>query len=145
MLSDLPNCPYSLALTSCSQIRPVLAMCPRAAVSVAFICIDSRFRCDANPKQLQLFAIKCNRMQSFIHSHSHSLMLLPLRHIGHGQSMDERATQGEAATSSTVAVSYPLSLSFPLCLFLSVCLTVSFSFGLPFPFRSLDSLCTCQP
>lgn len=134
MLSDLPNCPYSLALTSCSQIRPVLAMCPRAAVSVAFICIDSRFRCDANPKQLQLFAIKCNRMQSFIHSHSHShsLMLLPLRHIGHGQSMDERATQGEAATSSTVAVSYPLSLSLSVCL--SDCLfLVRSSFPFPLP------------
>lgn len=130
MLSDSPNCPYSLALTSCSEIRLVLAMCPRAAVSVAFICIDSRFRCDANPKQLQLFAIKCNRMQSFIHSHSHSLMLLPLRHIGHGQSMDERAAQGKAATSSTVSISDALSPSLPLSL--SVCLSLGLS-SFPFP------------
>lgn len=132
MLSDSPNCPYSLALTSCSEIRLVLAMCPRAAVSVAFICIDSRFRCDANPKQLQLFAIKCNRMQSFIHSHSHShsLMLLPLRHIGHGQSMDERAAQGEAATSSTVSISDALSPSLSLSVCLSLVLS-SFPFPLP--------------
>lgn len=111
------------------------------AVSAAFICIDSSSRCDANSKQLQLFAIKCNRIVSFIHSHS--LMQLPLHHLGHRIANLWTSEQLKARLS-------PLSLSHShfVWMFLKPCvipaLLLPRPFPIQFPARSLDTLCTCH-